>query len=346
MSKKEGDFLPFYERFANCIPSYVAGRVALSAFLGFAFLALHQLINHSLFAPGGVKDWSWFLALLISIEMLCLYYATHTLGAVCQELDTRLPSGDIDDYRKALVGTLSDARFVRAGIFFGLLNCLVGWALGLPYGEASAQATIVVGYFLAGFVGGMAVWGIYGVVRLMNAASTGARRSFDFTSPDNCGGTGFLGDALIVFASVTLVAGVMISIYVLNTWPNVTTWHGTSLRGFWILFPYACSLIALIGPAVPIARELRKYKIAQEASLKKNLNEIRTRLEDRGSAAERKDLREDYDFLQNRRKDLHGMRTWPFGLGANLKYISIFAANVSVHAFSGAAKAVAGWFQH
>jgi hypothetical protein len=52
MSTNEGDFLPFYERFANCLPGYVAGRVALSAVLGFAFLAIHQLINYSLFAMG------------------------------------------------------------------------------------------------------------------------------------------------------------------------------------------------------------------------------------------------------------------------------------------------------
>jgi hypothetical protein len=337
------NFLPFYERIANCVPGYVAGRVAFSAFLGFAFLGTHQLIDHWLVGKPRVNDWSWFLAFLISTAMLCLYYATHTLGTVCQEFDTRFSTKEIETYRLPLINTLSDRNFARAGICFGLLNCLVGYSLGLPYLEGPARVTIVIGYFVAGFVCGMSVWGIYGVLKMINAVSGTAKDSFDFTSPDHCGGTGFLGDALVIFSSVTLIVGIFISIYILKTdWGRPPTWAGNTLKGFWIFFPYGCWLVALFGPAIPIAKELRQYKLEQEGKFQKRLSEIRRRLEGQVGAVERKDLREDYAFQQDRRKDLHAMRTWPFGLGANLKYLTVFAANVSVHISSGAAD----WLTH
>jgi hypothetical protein len=338
----EQKFLPFYERIAMCLPGYVAGRVLLSALLGFGFLTAHHFIGYPVIIAGRVTDWSWFLALLIGVAMLCLYYATYTLGNLCAEFD-RATLAETQDYRCTLVDTLSDSKFVLAGVFFGSLNCGVGLWLGLPYAESAAQLTILIGYFLAGFVGGLAVWGIYGVIKVVNAFSNKAATSFDFTSPDRCGGTGFVGDSLIVFSSVFLIVGVMISIYMLKTWATADWGPANLVKTFWIIFPYACSLLALFGPAIPIARELRQYKIEQEIILQSQLNKIRTGLEASTDATTRKDLRDHHDFLQNRRKDLHAMRTWPFGLGANLKYLTVFAANVSVHVSSNAGKSIVDW---
>ena len=346
MSMNEREFLPFYERLASCLPGYVASRVIVSALLGFVFLAMHHLIGSPVLTAGRVTDWSWFLALLISVAMLCLYYATYTLGNVCAEFDTRASADEQAAYKCTLNNTLSDSKFVLAGLFFGLLNCIVGLQLGLPYGSPFARTTILIGYFVAGFVSGMAVWGIYGVTKVVDAFSIKARRSFDFTSPDGCGGTGFVGDSLIVFSSVVLLVGVMISIYMLKTeWLNHDAWFFGPIKAFWILFPYGCSLVALFGPAIPIARELRLYKIEQEIILQKYLSQIRSALETGTDAAERKALREDHDFVQNRRKDLHGMRTWPFGAGANLKYLTVFAANVSLHFSSKVAKLIENWLR-
>jgi hypothetical protein len=335
MTSADQKFLPFYERIANRCGGDIAGRIVVSALLGSAFLVPHYVGNW--LVGKKVNDWSWFLGVLITTAMLCLYYATHALETMFPEMNTRLGPNGADVYMSPLKKTLSDAKFIVAGIFFGSLNCGIGYLFGLPYLKYPGFVTILIGYFLAGFVCGMAVWGIYGVFAPIKAYSINARPSFDFSSPDRCGGTGFLGDALIVFSSVTLIAGVMISIYILKTdWGRDHTWWGMLMEGIWIIFPYVGSLIVLIAPAVPINQELREYKLEQEVNLKEHLIEIRRRLESESAYDVRKDLREDHEFQQNRRKDLHAMRTWPFGLGANLKYLSVVATNLVAHSASAA----------
>jgi len=319
-------FLPFYERLTIRFPGYIIGKVLVSALLGLAFLAAHYVsIGNEVF-----EDWSWFLSALISTAMLCLYYATHTLRIILPEMDMRLrPDGD-EVYMTPLKRILSDRNFILAGFFFGLLNCGFAYGFGLPYSKGLAVVTILSGYFLAGFVCGMAVFGIYGVSVSISAFSREAKRSLDFTSPDCCGGTLFLGEALVVFSSVTLIVGVMISVYVLKAdWTRDNTSWIILLKCFWIVFPYLMSLVALIAPAVPINNELREYKMEQEVVLQRRLTKIRKRLEDNNlDAAARKDLRETYEFHKSVRKDLHRMRTWPYGLGANLKYFAVVVANL------------------
>lgn len=338
---KNPRFLPFYERIAKRIPGYIVGRVVVSGLLGFAFLAVHYVVL------GGecFDDWSWFLSVLISTAMLCLYYATHTLRTMFPEMDTRLHPDGNEVYMRPLTDVLSDYKFIRAGFFFGALNCGFGYSFGLPYSEGAARYTILGGYFLVGIVCGMALWGIYGVSVSINAFAGKARRSFDFTSPDHCGGTAFLGDAFIIFASVTLIVGVMISVYVLEAhWTRNGTWWVKSLQGVWIAFPYVSSLVALIGLAVPINKQLREYKTEQEGIFQRRLTGIRQRLEDEENKVdptERKDLHEDYGFQQNTRKELHAMRKWPFDLTAKLKYSIVSITSLFSHVVS-----VAGPFVH
>ncbi|MEY2518408.1 MAG: hypothetical protein QOF24_167 [Verrucomicrobiota bacterium] len=346
MSTNEQKFLPFYERIASCLPGYVASRVLLSALLGFAFLTLHHVIGRPVLIASLLADWSWFLALLISVAMLCLYYATYTLGNLCAEFDTRTSLDEqgrlqMHAERYAFRFQIHSVRHLFWA--FELYRRILAWiALRRNFRTDDHSHRL----FYRGIRWRHGSLGIYGVTRALNAFSINARRTFDFTSPDGCGGTGLVGDSLIVFSSVFLIVGVMISIYMLKTqWSHQDTSFVNPVKIFWIVFPYICSLLALFGPALPIARELRLYKIEQQIALHKRLNEIRAALETQTGAAERKDLREDHDFVQNRRKDLHGMRTWPFGLGANLKYLTIFAANVSVHVSGNAAKSVADFFR-
>ena len=317
-------FSPFYERLTIPFLVSMVGKILVALLLGLAFLAAHYVsIGNEVF-----KDWSWFLSVLISTAMLCLYYATHTLRTIFPEMDVRLgPAGD-EVYLTPLERILSDRNFVLAGFFFGSVNCLFGLLFGLPHSEGLAVVTILGGYFLAGFVCGMAAFGIYGVTVSINEFSR-VKRYFDFTAPDRCGGTLFLGEALIVFGSVTLIVGVMISVYILKVdWANDNTWWITSLKWSWIAFPYVMSLAALIAPVIPLNKALREYKIEREIELQKDLRETRERLEDKQvDGAERQELRQHYEFQQRVRKDLHRMRTWPYDLSANLKYLAVLAGS-------------------
>lgn len=319
-------FLPFYERPTIRFPGFIIGEVLISAVLGLMFLAAHsRSIGNRVF-----EDWSWLLGVLISVAMLCLYYATHTLRTLLPEMHSRLGPNNREAYTAMVKRIFSDRNFVLSGVFFGLLNCGVGYGFGLPYAESLAVATILIGYFLAGFVCGMAVFGIYGVFVSVTEFSRKAKRFFDFTSPDGCGGTLFFGEALVVFSSVTLVVGIVISIYIWKAhWAGSPAWWFTPLQYSWMVFPYVMSLIVLIAPAVPINNELRKYKMEQELVLQDRLAKIRKHLEETQlDAGGRKELREDYEFQQRVRKSLHEMRTWPYGLNANLQYLTVFVASL------------------
>lgn len=291
-------FLPFYER----LPGYIVGKILVSIVLGLVFLAAHYVsIRNDIF-----KDWSWFLSVLISAAMLCLYYATHTLRHIFPEMDMHLRSDSNEIYMTPLNRILSNRNFILAGLFFGILNCGLGSWFGLPYDKRLAVLTILSGYFLAGFVCGMAVFGIYGASVSISAFSRKVKSSLDFTSPDCCGGTLFLGEALVIFSSVTLIVGVMISVYILKTdWTGSDTWWIKSLKYFWIAFPYVMSLAALIAPAFSINRALSEYKMEQKVATQERLTEIRNRLnENQLDATERKELREEYGFQTSHRKDI------------------------------------------
>lgn len=318
-------FFPFYERLAIRLPGNISGKALVSVLPGLVFLGAHYAsIGEKVF-----KDWSWILGVLISTAMLGIYYATHTLRTILTEIDVRLQPDGEGVCLTTLKHVLSDRNFVLVGLFFGLLNCGFGFFF-TPYCKWFEKVTILIGYLLAGFVCGMAAFWIFGVCLSIRAFARKAKLSFDFTSPDRCGGTAFLGGALIVFSSFTLIGGVMISVYILLTdWENKEEDWVKLLQYIFIAFPYVMSLVALVVPAVPINKALSEYKIEQEVLLRERMTNIRKRLEDKKlDAAQRSELRADYEFQQSIREHLHKMRTWPYGLSANIKYLIVFLANL------------------
>ena len=338
MGKGVETFSPFYERLATSFPGYIIGKLVLSAALGVVFLAAHYAaIGHRVF-----EDWSWFLAPLITTAMLALYYATHTLRGMLPEMSLRLRlpgDRDVHDgadedsdgiFMQPLNATLSDSKFIAAGLFFGFINCAMGFAFGVPYETTCALATILFGFFLAGFVCGMAAWGIYGVAATVAAFARAAKRSLDYTAPDQCGGVRFLGEGLVVFSSVTLIVGVMISVYIHQFhWTREALPAVVALQWAWIVFPYALSLVVLVGPAVPINDALRQYKVEKEAEQLQTLDAISRQLAAAPlDSAKRKELRDERAYQQDARKELHAMGTWPHGMSAKVKYLGILVANL------------------
>lgn len=318
----EQEFIPFYERILG---NHVVGKIMLSVGVGFAFLGAYSAIaGPERFGLKRFDDWTWFLALLISVAMLCVFYATDTLRDLLREIDRYL-GDDAKAVRAHALLLLTDGKFVTSGIVFGLLNCGFALLFGTP---SIAPWTLFVGYFMAGFVCGLAILGIVAVLRISDVFASKTKDTFDFTAPDSCGGISFVGDALTVFAAVTLVVGMMISIYVWQTdWTNQHSWVFV-LKAAWLLFPYLCSLVVWIVPAMPFNEALTEYKIREEADLQRRARDTQQQIEKALAVSDAKELREKYQFQQEARKQLHLMRTWPFRTSANLKYCSAIGGNL------------------
>lgn len=323
---------PFYDAVTDRFPAGGISKIILGLLLGLLFLIPHYLsVRNTLF-----NDWSWFLGVLITVALLSLFYATYTFQNLLQKMDRRTSPEKRDLYMSKTKRILSDRNFLIIGVLFGFINAGMGISFGLPYSTALEIGTILGGYWIAGFVCGMAIWGIYGASATIAAYSRSAKSSFDFTSLDKCGGTRFIGEALVVFSSVTLIVGVMISIYIVKTsWAYQEELWVTLSRFFWIAFPYGWALIALIAPVVPLSRALREYQVDEEFLIKKELKRIKKCLADENSTVQQgKELREEYEFQQTIRAKLYQMRTWPFSLSMNVRYTSIFMANIIASAAS------------
>src|SRR4029077_1032180 len=83
---------------------------------------------------------------------------------------------------------LSDRYFLLAGCAVGAINARMGYLFGVPAPGTCAYYTTLFGFFLAGFVCGMATLGIFGVTIVVARFARHAEDSFDYTAPDHCGG--------------------------------------------------------------------------------------------------------------------------------------------------------------
>ncbi len=157
---------------------------------------------------------------------------------------------------------LADPAFVAFGVFIGALNAGIGCWFGIPdVGQfrpstprclaSSSQALF-------------AAWRCSESSKSQSRSLRFAKEAgdtFDYTAPDRCGGVQFIGEGLVVFSSVTLIVGVMISVYVRAfPWTHHGTGRARFLQWIWIALPYALSLLVLIWPAVPLNDALRRYK--------------------------------------------------------------------------------------
>jgi hypothetical protein len=204
------------------------------------------------------------------------------------------------------------------------------------------------GFFLVGFVCGMAALGIFGVVGMFRDFATNPSLIIDYTAPDGCGGLRFVGDALIRFSAVTLLVGVGVSYYILTT-----EWQSDSeavflIRLTWVVFPYLLAAIVLLGPAFDLSRALRQFKLETESAMRTELEALRRQLDEEVPTSEPARelyaaLRARIEYREQRRRELHAMRTLPFGIGANLRFGGILASSFCVTFFGIANSAGQFW---
>lgn len=322
----------FYERIQlPGVNSFVI-KITVPILLALSFLIPHGLAVGTLF----FEDWSLLLSSIVLFGMLCVFFGTHALRNLLFDMAFRISDQDSEFFNFRFDQILSDKNLILSGTFFGAANVAMGYLFGVPYESLFANCTIFYGFFLAGFVCGMAVAGIYSATRVVGVYAKYARKTIDYAAPDGTGGTLFVGEAILLFSFITLFCSFLISIYILKMhWVNNHSVWINCLKAFWLLLPYIVSLCCFIAPAIPINTELRRYKRQQDKQLTLNIARIRAQLiaEDK-SEAQLEQLREDYEYQLKLREQLHKMRTWPYGAGNNFSYM---AAMVSGACSSGAA---------
>ncbi|HEX7027965.1 MAG TPA: hypothetical protein VF268_12045 [Gammaproteobacteria bacterium] len=333
------DFCPFYEKGIARMGGFV-GKVLFSISLGAAVLAIHYLgIGKTVF-----ENYGWILSIIVLVASLSLFYATHTFRMLLPKLAGCMHTEQQARLMSLVASYLSDRRFVISGLVFGCLNSLMGLLFGLPdvYDSAWKVASILTGYFIAGFVCGLALCGIVGVAKCISAISNNNESLFDYTSHDKCGGTQFIGWALLVFSVVTLIVGVLITLYISFTqWEYKRSAIVNVFYASWIVLPYVASIFVLVVPAISINKSLARYKIEKDKRFAGSITAIFDELERNDVSPGRKsELYADYEFQTRMRKELHEMRTWPFSIGTNSTYFftlasSAFATITSVNKWLG-----------
>ncbi|HXA84309.1 MAG TPA: hypothetical protein VNZ47_04485 [Candidatus Dormibacteraeota bacterium] len=292
----------------------MAAQICVALILGLVFLGPHFLTT-------GLQifnDLSWMVGLMITAAMLGLFCATSTLIELVAEADTRIPAPSKDSYVEPVRFWLSDGKFISAGTAFGALNCLMGYSFGIQYHTLPSELTIFLGFFIVGFVAGMAAYGLPGVLGLTRGI-TKANPPLDYRDLDRCGGTSFLGQALIKFSSLNLVMGVMISIYIVFApWTHRNQAPVRILLWAWIAFPFIVSSAHLIGPGGTIHGLLRRYKKDMQNRLATELKNIKRVIETSGEQS--KELREDLEYNLTLQRELYKMRTWPFSSSSIVHY--------------------------
>jgi hypothetical protein len=291
------------------------------------------------------NDWSWLLSVLISVSLLFQYYATFTFRGVLPQMDRRLrKKGEPDQranqtYFMTLKRSLGDSRFVLGGFLFGSLNFLVGYCFGVRYEGLAGRVTIFSGFFVVGFIYGMGALGLYGILDTIKAFMRTENLEIDYSAPDGCGGTLFLGEALVKIGSVTLTLGVLSSIFIVYfDWLNSKEHLVKALMWFWIASPFAVSLSLMLAASAQINLMLSNYKVRQEAKLDDNLADLRARSCDQSLPTDdRENARKEYDYYNKLRAEVYKMRTWPFAVGSSLEYVGIFIGHAAAIAWSAIA---------
>jgi hypothetical protein len=318
---------PSHFIYEHAVSRGILGRTVVCASLGFVFLALRWLAVGS----EALWDWSLLLAVMISTSAAAVYYATRVLDGLVLQLAevSRTPDGVRGTFRSHL----TDVAFVAYGVLFGTVNAACGALFGTwPAGSLGLAAlTLYGGFFLVGFICGFAVAGIHGVIKGVRFSAAGLIP--DPGDLDGCGGFLFLGTGLVKFASVTLMVGVLISIYILNApWTHTSPPASIQVRlveWIWVIWPFALSALVLAVPAFAISAALRHWKDDRVRVLSQRIRALGQQIEGRQPGTpERATLQAEYEFEGRRRVEVYSMRVWPLRLGSYLNYAGVVVGHL------------------
>lgn len=333
------DFDPFYERLARRFPNVLIPKVSLPLAMALAYYGLHRAVVPG---SGAAALYPELLALVIFVIPLLVYLATGMFDELSEQMNNRVDTGRRPAFRATLARLLSDRHFGLAAAFSGLVSVAAAKALGLDLDTTSQLLVVAGGYFLAGALAGLALWGIIGIVRTIRVYVREDRPRYDVTAPDGCGGMLFLGRAITKFGILAMIGGVLVSSYLLLAEGQVHGGKGHS-AGSWevillwslVAVPYIFSALVLLAPTFQLHHALHAHRVNEDQRIEKVLKGLEAEIKEAGADVDRlKALHFRRDDTRARRKMLYAMSSWPFSLDTHLKYALLVVLNGAWTLFS------------
>ena len=345
------EFNPFFERIAAKAPDWLLPKVSLPFLLATGYYLLHRLV----FAGSELKLYPLLLAAIIFVVPVLVYLSTGIFREMLGQLDNRVGTGEAPAYPENLKDLLSDQHFLVTAVLFGGASTATARWMSLDVDSPVQALTIGFGHFVAGAACGVAVWGVIGIVRTINAYVRHDHPRFDFTAPDGCGGMLFLGRAVTTFAIITLVGGVLVSSYILlaesalhsnslasqvianAALPGDSDGHSeihlatrleAAMLWVWVVAPYVLATMVLLVPTFEIHNGLHAYKVREDHKVDAELAQLDSAFNlEAGGADALKSLRIQHTRASDQRKMLYDMSTWPFSVNTHLKFALLMALN-------------------
>lgn len=313
---ERGLFYPFFERAADRLSSGLGKPMICAMLPTVAFCAVWLVKGGEI-----LQDWSWLLPILIGIAASSVYYATATLHKLIFEMGRWAEA----DQSPRFAHILRDRIFIAWGAFFAFANTTMGLIFGIPGGRA-AHVVFVAEFALVGFICGLAVCGIYGVVSVVDGFAPLIKSQLDYRAPDGCGGTHSLGAAFVQFSSVTMTTGIMIALYVgFTRWTNLDLIVKV-LRWGWIVFPFVWAIGVFAFPGWAISKVANEYKAEQDQTLRKLISEHKHNSHN-PLPGKREAERKEYEYAIKERSALYKMHSWPFSLGSSIHFAVVLLLN-------------------
>ncbi len=311
-------FNPFFCRYLKkgFIPLF--SKVLISLFAGALFIIPRLSISSK--TRDFVEDKSYLIGLIIVVAFLTLYYATYTLKELLHKMHSFLNVENPDEFFKKYIHSLRDIKFILFGIAFSILNTSIGIYLGIKDVGSVYFYVLIWGYFLAGFICGMAVLGIYTVLNLMHNYAKHEGLQLDYRSPDNCGGLQFIGNSVLKFCLVIILTGSLIAGYILFApWQSDGIFRSI-VKNFWIVFPFLAAITITFSPIHDFSKLLIAFKNTKDAEFSNeilNLDALRTE----ENPEELKEINDKIDRLEEERTKVFKMNTIPLKKGSKMWFI-------------------------
>ena len=314
MTEQFTQFRPFFDPCREGRPLSTRARILIALGVGAFFTALNYLAvpETSVF----FEQETWIVGAIISTSILALFVAAEVHRGNFRLIDRLTGNNRLS--RQFTHGWLSDRAYLLAGTVFALARVVVPHLLGVPEAirmSPPALFSLYLAYGVAGFVSGMGLWSILGVVVLYLKFVPLLPHTLDPQNPDGVGGIKLLGDSLWFFAMLVAAAGLLNSTYLFSVdWTAVGQSPIRLLFIAWLALPYLLAISIVLIPGLVVRRQVGRFKHYKAEQLRREKAQLFASYKQFREAgddeiiASKKELNEGLERVQRQMEQLRRMR--------------------------------------